>query len=416
MIVPLADVLERPGRGCLKRVFARGCREGEELSFVVCSRLSEELDRYRFPVDLVWCVRCHRMSARYFRAQGGLNTLGTLLHHYIIVDGTYCPYTLGSSQTAASLSRHTNYVAATDRTLRDVVWLCEYADECAGSERVDEDLTVMGVPQRSLRSGICWYGSMWYTMLLPRRVRRHVLRHTRASDAYLHGLLGDVLRDPEQAERVRAYLYHAYAIGDDPAQDPRLDGQNGYLQLSRLLHALRVPYVTLLRAGAAGGEHRRIGGNVGREHAGGVVVGLRSANSRDAPPLTIDHDGYRLELVSGFIGNEDCGHQTAVARCGKADDWWSLYDPDVVRLKSGPICYRVPGGHTHETHARWWDELQFMTVVSKPGATTKYCDMNPTNRSAREFHRRIDGMAPAPDATRIHIDWIYHAPRRRFGV
>ena len=301
------------------------------------------------------------------------------------------------------------------RTLRDVVWFCEYADECAPSERVDADLTVMGVPQRSLRSGICWYGSMWYTMLLPRRVRRHVLRHVRDSDSYLHGLLGDVLRDPEQAERVRSYLFHTYGIGDDPAQDPRLDGQNGYMQLERMLRALRVPYVTLIRDGAENVEQRRIGGNVGRAHEGGVIVGVRSSNSRHVPPLTIDYDGYRLELVSGFIGNEDCGHQTAVARCGKADDWWSLYDPDVVRLKSGPICYRVTGGHTQETHARWWDEMQFMTVVSKPGATTKYCDMNPTNRTAREFHRRIDGMAPSPDTTRIHIDWIYHAPRRRLG-
>ena len=95
--------------------------------------------------------------------------------------------------------------------------------------------SVPGVPQRSSRSGICWYAATVFTLLFTPQMRKLVISRLEPS---LAKLADRVLYDQEVAEAFRRGLYARYGFGDDPDQTPELDGKNGFNEMTFTLAQL----------------------------------------------------------------------------------------------------------------------------------------------------------------------------------
>lgn len=418
MILPMRRLMHTrvPDGHCLHRIFARGCDATAELSVYVHGPLSEDRDYIGVPMDAVWRIAGSNAPDRYLRIKGGIHTLQKLLSTYLIMDGTFCPFTFNMQNSIERLASDVQYTHERGHHRRDQMWSCELLPVCAHSRTSHpRESLIMGIPQRTLKSGLCWYGSMWYAVLTPRALRRTFRKFAHASDPAVARALDEILQSPATAEHVRRHLYATYSIGDDPDQDPRLDGQNGYKQLTSVFDALGVPHRTyVLHKGGAvvpvkeeGAVDVRFGDDGSADVA---IAGLRCPYNHRVPPFSFDADGYTFELQSGLVGNQECGHQTALSRCSDGS-WWSAYDADLVTMDVGPISFRM----TDKDPLLMWAAYEKSTLVSKRTASTKFCDMNAVNRTQEALVQMMDGAEPSTRLARVHADWLYVGRRSRHG-
>lgn len=412
MILPVKRLIQTrvPEGHCLHRVFARGCDAKSEMSVHVHIVLAPEKDAIGVPFDAVWRISATGVTDRFLRLKGGLRTLAQLLSKYLILDGTFCPFTFNVRESLEYLARDVSYTHIQNRHKRDLAWSCEILPLCAGPSTIEApaEAQIMGIPQRTLKSGLCWYGSMWYAVLTPRVLRRVFRFYTRVADPVIAQLIDSILLSPSAAERVRRRLYQVYSIGDNPDQNPELDGQNGYKQLAFLFDALRIPYRTYLwdRSMVVVLLHDGVPPNGGRARPDTIIAGLRCPFNHRVPPFTFTEDGYTFELQSGLIGNQECGHQTALSRCADGS-WWSAYDTDLVTLDVGPISFKVDDSDPMEM----WATYERTTFVTKQTSSTKFCDMNAVNRTQDALVRLMDGTPPTKTLARVHVDWLYVGTR-----
>jgi hypothetical protein len=406
MICHLSQLTTKVPSGCFYRVFTKACN-GDDFSFVVSVRISSDTDRYGFPTDAVIGIQTTGTADRHYRMKGGLQTLKQLLSRYIILDHTYCPITLNADAVVDEIARSQGlHRKPAKRTPGK--WFCEFLPTCFVRPPSMRDIMTMGIPQRSLMSGICWYGSMWFALLMNRRLRKIVLGT--AVDEQVRKKLSDILHHPQIAEEIRCHLFEQYGIGDDPKQAPELDGQNGYNQLQIMCEKIGVPLVTFMQTGTSKPTLRQNSSN-SRERC---IGGLRVLNNTTCPPLSFEADGYDFFLVSCLTGNPSCGHQSAISMCGDDEDWWAVYDPDLVTINTGPFCFRVEGGHTVDTHGSWWSNIQYVNAITKPSPSASFCDMNVTARSPSALLANINGDDSRDHGNSVlHIDWLYEGRKRK---
>ena len=276
-----------------------------------------------------------------------------------------------------------------------------------------------GVPQRAHNSGVCWYCAMCFVMLFTTQMRR--LLRDRAPPV-LKRLLGKTLTDKDTAERLRHHLYHTYALGDKPGQDPALDGQNGFAQLCILLHHLDVPVVRLFApdmeeiTDKVRDQRKRLLEMRREPRAGETsLLVVRAFRTKWTPKARLVWQGRRYKLVGALIGSEHCGHQIGASALDIDDcATWALSDSDATQHGIGPLFWSVrrrKGEATASFRARWqgmWSDMVPATIFGG----NQVCDLNPVNRPTRELerHERITDEAPDTPGV-VNTDFIYmHIP------
>lgn len=393
MIVPVRSLSKGPPVGCFHRFLTSGCQRETSLSIEVHCRLDAQTDFYGIPLDCVYRVACTATTDRYIRIKGGMKTVKRYLSTYMLLDKTSCPYTVTDSAVAGYTFR----------------WMAEFLPVCSTSAH-DEKInmvTPMGLPQRSLRSGLCWYGAMWYSLLVPRELRKILEVRIPEKDAHLWELVKDMITNPARSENARRHLFIVYAIGDDPDQDPLLDGQNGYTQCQRIFSVMGIPHITYLLTNSG---YQRLTPVSETQDGEDVVICLRVPNNVVLPPIYMELGEYSCTLQSGLVGNPDCGHQSAFARSGREDrGWWSLYDMDVVTMNVGPTLF-------HADNDSLMDVLSYLASISKASPTSRYCNMNVNNASETSVLKAaklgISLKDSDQDGTK-HMDWIFVGRRKK---
>ncbi len=359
--------------------------------------------------DAVWRICTVGVPDRYTRLTRGRSALSSLLEKYSFVDANGCAYS-ARPETHARVNLMNNAhktghvvdsagvydeLSATPRRTR---WLkARLADVLA---RQSSSATPgvgnchfksTGIAQLSERSGVCWYSSLFFSLLFSPQMYDFLLAHVtrRAKEcahcAFLRDHFPDVLRNQEVSERVRRYLYEKLDIGDSPDQPPELDGQNGCSMATILLQRLDVPVITLM---APEMEEAHIPLKDARD----VVIPpprtprkderalliVRTYRSRWRVPELVMYPrdstaARRYRLMSAFIGSEFCGHQVSVSRSCEPE-MWSFSDSDAIRLGISPLCFHVP-----RTHA-WHDVVTRAIPYSNASHNSEFCDMSPSGR------------------------------------
>jgi hypothetical protein len=274
---------------------------------------------------------------------------------------------------------------------------------------------ITGVPQRTATSGICWFCSMCFVMLFEKNMRE--LFQRRAPHNLAEKLVG-VLQDPASAEDLRVHLFNHLALGDDPRQDPLLDGQNGFVQLCILLSALDIPVVRLLAPEMLEStdhvldQHQRPCPlrNTPRSDETSLLV-VRVFRTRWSPTPRFVHRGRRYRLTAALIGSEHCGHQVAVSTVALPScSTWALSDSDATRKGIGPMYWSVRRKSNESKRAylaRWrrmWSDMIPATIFGG----NDVCDLNPINRSTytlQKYSRTVDDNSGKPGV--VNTDFIY---------
>lgn len=461
--VPLAAAARECRRRGLKvcSVVLSGCSKGSQLQLDLVWELPAQLargglasapDRRGVPSDAVWRMRVAALPDRFVRLYGSAALLA-LFTKYSFSDASGCAYNLRPDEIArdngaAVISRleseaerrsFSAKLGAGTARAKPVALLCSARD--VFDERPDCHIAALnvGIPQTSSSSGICWWGSLWFALCYNAQTFKVTQAYftgapRSAAGAEMHQLLPRMLRDARAAHRMRQLLFSEFGVGDDPEQDPRLDGQNGYAQLVLLCSKLGAPLITLvqdelgrrLEPGAA----LPVPKNARREQSPAprapaplepVLLGVRTYRSRLQPPMRLSWRGESWLLRSALVGSEFCGHQVAIAAGDESRRWWAAYDADGVRLGIGPVSWQLGAEFGSASRAAdvWWRSLGQMLPVTNEGDGSIYCDLNPQNRHPFEAVIRAHEAARAGRATQgelagavtplrlVNVDWIY---------
>jgi hypothetical protein len=436
-VVPLTGI--RRDSGKLYKVKVVGCRAGRALTLRLCTEF-QGMDEYGVCRDGLWRMRTPGLPDRWLRLWGGRQSLLDLLQRYSFQDASGCVYsadpaqtTLRNAITCARLTRARPGAlgppqGAPGQGAPGVSPRVAMACLCDPRERFELEVPChapvrnVGVAQLSERSGICWWGAMWFALCFSPECRDTLSAHVAAIDssasAALRVALPDMLRDAQASERLRRALFEQLRLGDDPDQPPELDGQNGYAQFSRLCKELQIPLTTLfapamkeLRAPVTA----RSGS--GTSCPRGAFLGVRTYRSTHMPTFELVHGGRTWRLRSAMIGSEFCGHQIALSSCCRTQRKWAVYDSDAVRRGIGPIAWDM-GADAGE--AAWWRALEWIMPIHNATDKTRFCDMNPMNRHpmasieaayGAEGATLVQSTPPSGNMAHrtVNVDWIYTA-------
>lgn len=408
-----------PGGACIYGVRFMSCRAGKMTLYVETLLDNEALDG-AVPADAWWRIVAPQLPCRVVRLWGA-RALDRLLTRYGLMDATGC------------VNSGAGWVSYVDRieTLRAHLAPRPPHPLCAilGEQ--------MGIPQRLENSGICWFASVCFILLLNERIRAHVLAHLPTD---LVALARASLADPRAAEAFRLALWNRYAFGDAPDTPPELEGQNGARQICILAAQIGMPIRRIFVDDAGvrhpirdrvedmrGGMHTLQSEAIdGKAHITMVRFrrGAHGCNPRHRPTRRLYTQRYRngvatterriYRLVGMLIGSEHCGHQIAAAT--PTDSWrhWSVCDADARRYGIGPVCWTVEGDGgevvAHGQH-RWWHVFRSMIPVTF--FSKGYCDLSPHNRPVDELQRAQTRPASTNQETqtcgrgKTNVDMIY---------
>jgi hypothetical protein len=436
----------RPSTLKLYMVVVPGCAPGHKMRLHLSTEFSGTLDEYGVCLDALWRMRTPGLPDRWLRLWNGHKSLFALLKRYSFFDSLGCAY---SAEPAQAMRRNAAECARATGShppdLADLHPRVAYAMRCRRSTRFAHAVPChvpvhnVGVAQLSAQSGICWWGALWYALSFNGECRAVVDRAVAQLPggpvaAVLRETLPLVLNDGAASERLRSALFEHCGIGDRPGQSPELDGQNAYVQLTRLCEHLRIPLTTLHAPtghlgdgavqgggvtvdgtlGVANGEAR---GSQGALHGPGLL-GVRAHRKSHVPPFALSHGGHSWRLRSALVGSEFCGHQVALASHGRDQRKWALYDADAVRDCIGPIAWDTGEG---TGQSDWWTALEWILPLINSTDTSLFCDMNPRNRHPMEPIASAFGAAGGraaesvlrglggPGHRTVNIDWIYTA-------
>jgi len=430
-----------PSTGKVYQVVVPGCAPGQRMRLQLSTEFSRDLDGYGVCRDALWRMRTPGLPDRWLRLWNGRQSLFALLHRYSFNDSTGCAYSIEPAQ--AMLRNATECALATGAPAPALARLAPrvaYAAYCGSRARFAHAVPChvpvrnVGIAQLSERSGICWWGSLWFALRFNEPCRAVVDRAVAqlpddAASAVLREALPLVLRDGAASERLRRALFEHVGIGNRPGQPPELDGQNAYVQLGRLCEYLHIPLTTIhAPAGCtgAGGVGGALGGGAASAQGGGAasaqpwpgLLGVRAHRQGHVPSFVVSHGGRTWRLRSALIASEFCGHQVALAALGFDQHKWALYDANAVREGISPVAWDIGEG---AGQAEWWTILEWILPIMNSTDTSRFCDMNPRNRHPMEPIASAIGAAGdraaesllrglrGPGHRTVNIDWIYTA-------
>lgn len=406
-----------------------------------------------FVVNSVWRISVHGLPSRYVRLTKGKSSLISLLEKYSFTDDKGCAYSLkpedqiaqnlvhnaqkvGELGVDASAVREAMLTKAPRRRTRwyraDRDEVLRYAPKDHGERMGTCHFQKMGIAQLSEVSGICWYSSLWYSLLSPPDMYTHLQRHMqrRRSEcehcAHLCNCLPKILHSQAESEAVRRYIYDRLSIGDDPSQAGELDGQNGGSMCALLFGALKVPMITVLgpwleRADIELNDSRDRKAPMPPDPQEGdrAILMVRTYRNRWQAPETLlwpprptmGTKQRNYVLQSALIGSELCGHQIAIARSCEPETW-SVSDSDGIRLGILPIAFRKPASLS------WHALVPSMIPYSNATRTSEFCDMSPGGRhplkvlhdtlktqGLERYLQHVDTESTAHDL--INVDYVY---------
>ena len=326
------------------------------------------------PEDSIWCIHDSsntRYPKRYFRLFQGKKSLQNFLKHYGHMDSSLCVHHKSGKLGIGKM-----------KSQADIIPISE------------EHIVVNGVPQKSENSGICWFAATCYVLLTPPSIRNVLFTKLKPDIA---SLINSVLVNPISAEQFRVRLYEEYGFGDNPKQNPYLDGKNGCTEFCSLAAQLDIPVarifapeMVLLDSPVKNqfGQEFELRHKPRKDEIGILVI--RCFRTRWVPQRRLKYKHRRYKLVSVFIGSEHCGHQIGASTCGERVCRWSVADSDGTRKGIGPMFWNVKR-NTGETHRdfknRWWTAFSSMIPVTI--FSDGLCDFSPHNRPNKSLNLKM---------------------------
>lgn len=419
---------------CLRAVEIDACKKGGvPMSLRLVYPLAHDVDQHGVCSDGIWRIRTIGTPDRFLRLYKGSESIRNLLAKYSFRDSSGCIYTENKKAVFDTANDNAMRVGSSlsSETQQKLKKLPQRAVRRLFSKTLPTEspnipclntFRTIGLPQRTVDSGVCWWGSVLWIVRVPPKMRSlfdsaiHACSHPVAEE--LRSRLPKVLDDPKEATDLHNRLYELHKIGDKPGILETEEGQNGYTQMCMIAKVIDLPGITLQAPGMEDISDRPLLSKfvqmgplrrpTGRETG---FLGVRVGRSDWKPSLVLEHAGQEWELQGCFLGSEFCGHQTAIARSCPGS--WSHYDSDACRLGVGPYSWQM-------NDKDWWETLEHVMVFSNSTAMTKFCDFAPSNRhvltvtkdvlSAHDIRdARVD--TPAHDMARsLNVDWVY-APR-----
>lgn len=373
-----------------------------------------------------WSIRSEGIPTRHVRLVDGLASLRALCSRFGLMDVDECVHKSGG----------TFWCDREERVLARRI----------PAHRFPFSSPALGVPQRLVNSGICWYASLCFVLFGNEDLRPIVLRHLPErcrADAEA------CLTDAAASERLRKFLWDEYGVGDRWGCGPEEEGQNGGTQLGILAAQIGLP---LRRLFVHQGKQYTIDTPVkdmkekremtldgtqtppGQPHL--LLVRFRRGNhSEDAKSMperrvmyrdslndlqqttyrdglasrSRDHGskGRRYRLVGILVGSEACSHQIGCVAPTRSWKHWSTACADARRRGVTAIhwkCsrptrrgYHSSGEGSDPLDDNWfWGLFRFMVPLSSSSAGV--CDMRPINRGPG-----------GKGAGRVNVDFLYLA-------
>lgn len=415
----------------VKKIMIQGCKDSDFMKIILQTELIDKVDDNGIVKDAIWKLKTPGLPHRWVRLWNGWNSLERLLTKYSFFDAHGCVYNLNPPKivtaNASNCSTKMNVnITPTSLNKRNI-----YVHTCSREYRYRQfipchvPLKEVGIAQLSDRSGICWWGSMWFALCYSPDCMNVLLHYIQKSrHVYLKKYLNNVLKTQKCSEALRKLLYETFGIGDNPKQEPELDGQNGYAQFSLLCSKLNIPMVTLMAPwmkDASSNIRSPVGEMVSPPRKPSpnepAFLGIRTYRSVHVPKFEIKYGGRIWKLRSAMIGSEFCGHQIAISSCCGSQGKWAVYDSDGVKECIGPVAWDI-SETGDDGEMRWWSVLdKVMPIINKTNSS-KYCDMNPHNRHPLESVNRAY-MAELGNSgvkendlqnthfNQVNLDWIY---------
>ena len=277
----------------------------------------------------------------------------------------------------------------------------------------DAQRAILGVPQRAINSGLCWYCAVCFILFFSKQMRELIMK--RAPRA-LRLLCDDVLMNKDRAEDLRRHLYETYALGDKPGQPPEQDGQNGCTQMSILLGRLDIPLIRLLAPTmyelldpVTDQRGQKVNIRVDPRPSETALLVVRCFRTKWRPRRRITRKGRRYKLVGMLIGSEHCGHQIAASTCDMRVCRWALSDSDMSQHGIGPMFWSILQSRSESREAfkaRWvnmWDTMIPLTLFGR----NEVCDLNPVNRATHELEKYARTLNHSTTPGVVNTDYIY---------
>lgn len=418
----------------LRAVYIEPCRSSDApMSLRLVYPLDRSVDGHGVCKDGIWRIRTSGTPDRFLRLYKGSESVRNLLHKYSFRDKRGCSYTRkhtaaletaqdNAKRVGAHLSSRTTHRL---RTLRPQAVRRLFARSLPnGKPAVPcfETFRTIGLPQRTVGSGVCWWGSVLWVVRVPPKMRALVdAAVATCPSPVAHELrerLPKVFDEPREARMLHDRLHALHNIGDKPGIPETEEGQNGYTQMCMIAKVIGLRGITLeapemndITDYPLVSKFVDMGPLERPDGSGAAFLGVRVGRAPWRPKLTLEHDGREWELQGCFLGSEFCGHQTAIARA--CPGTWAHYDSDACRLGIGPYSWQ-------SSDQDWWTTLEHVMAYSNSTSMTKFCDFAPQNRhvftvtrdllGAHGVHDADVGLTEHDQAHSLNVDWVY-APR-----
>ena len=314
------------------------------------------------PKDSVWKIEDPNIPTRYVRLFNGRTSIHEMTKHYGFMDSNQC------------INKNKIMYGIHSQLQKEEIPI---ETDC---------IRVKGIAQEKVNSGICWFAATSFATLFSEPLRTELLNRI-DSDIAVCGR--DALTDTKQAKEYRKKLYYRYGFGDDPKQDPLLDGKNGCTEFCALAAQLDLPVIRIFAP-----EMNEMTSDV-KDQFGNIhelrsdpkpdefaILIVRCFRTQWIPRRRLKYKGRRYKLFSVFIGSEHCGHQIGASTCNGRVCRWAVADSDGSRLGIGPVFWRMkrfPGESRQQFKQRWWDSFASMiplTIFNRGDV----CDLSPHNR------------------------------------
>lgn len=368
------------------RVTAPGCGGGNgfELRMVHC--LTDNVDKKGVSVDAVWQLRRDGVAVQLVRLWRGCVSVQALLEWGTVLDGKACTFTAKPRKAAVDNLRALSHVrgetrnASGDEPRAPVVFLIP--GDPVYAQLIQRDMqavpkcintAICGIPQPTPRSGVCWWGALSFVLSTSPQLLQVM---TTCLPPDLAQQLPRVAQDPRVSEEVRAQLFYRYDVGNDPGQDPGLDGANGYNELIKLCARLELPFCVRVWNGK-GVEMPVNGKPAGCVPKEAVLLGVRAPRNQSArPPLRLTYGGHHWHLRGILQGSRHCGHQTSVVRLD--GNFWAIHDTDWCTHGVAPLYHLGPAGDC-DAGRLFWASLTHLVLISNQKQGGRLCHVNGAN-------------------------------------
>ena len=347
----------------LVQIRFRTCADAQLVIFVCYVNQGGHDRTTGIPNDAWYIIRSPGIPDRLIRIFSGAEGLHDMLLRYAFQDSQGCKH-----------EKHMQLEYAREYQLDDNVV----------SRVIPKVLTdALGIPQFYKQSGNCWFASMCWVLFGNDEIRKFVCDcFQRAGAQDLARWAQRAFHEPDTAQMIRNKLWRDHRIGDDVDAAPHLDGQNGGSEMIRVCDAYNIPLRILqCEAGTRIRELRSV--QPGKKHI--MLVRAQDKNHTTEMPLRRyygDKAGsYRL--VSGLLGQRQCGHQQGFANVRK--DCWAVTDSDAHKMfkKTSEGWRRVPNMSPlyfdlqDQRPKDFADVFKFMVFVTKYGNEYEnYCNFS----------------------------------------